>query len=127
MGRSNRFADMNEVYVHTEIVCKEQLTIHLWDMGGGPNNFCRQPRPQFTVVEGKSNAKPWQYKEDQFQALEDQLETSPTHKPLCGAPNARMLALCAISCHSVGGRVQTRYTRILKLLATQRVHGGKKK
>ena len=30
------------------------------------------------MAEGKSNTKPWQYKGDQFQALEDQLETSPT-------------------------------------------------
>jgi hypothetical protein len=69
---------MNEVYAHTKIARKEQLTICLRHMGGGPNDFRLQPRQQFVVAEGKSNAEPWQYSGDQFQALEDQLETSPT-------------------------------------------------
>jgi hypothetical protein len=47
-------------------------------MGGGPDECCRQPRPRFVVAGGKFNAKSWQYKGDQFQVLEDQLETSPT-------------------------------------------------
>jgi hypothetical protein len=78
MGRSNRFVDMNEVYTHIKTTCKEQLAIRLWHMSSGPNGCHRQPRPQLVEVEGKFNAKPWQYKDDQFQALEDQLETSPT-------------------------------------------------
>jgi hypothetical protein len=64
--------------VHTEIAHKEQLAICLQHMSGGPNDCHHQPRLQYTVVEGKSNAEPWQYKGDQFRALKDQLETSPT-------------------------------------------------
>jgi hypothetical protein len=57
---------------------KEQLAIRLRHMSGGPNDCRRQPRLRFAVAKGKSNAEPWQYKGDQFRALEDQLETSPT-------------------------------------------------
>jgi hypothetical protein len=73
MGRSNRFADMNEVYVHIETIHKEQPAIRLW-----PKGCRRQPRPRFTEVEGKSNAEPWQYKEDQFQTMRDQIEDLTT-------------------------------------------------
>jgi hypothetical protein len=76
MRRSNRFVDMNEIYVRTETARKEQPAIRMRHMGGEPNNCRRQPRPRFTVAEGKYNAEPWQYKGDQFRALEDQLETS---------------------------------------------------
>jgi hypothetical protein len=78
MGRSNRFADMNEVYAHTETARKEQPAIRLRHMGHGPNDCRRQPRPQFAVVEGKTKAETRQYKEDQFRALEDRHEASPT-------------------------------------------------
>jgi hypothetical protein len=78
MGRNNRFANMNKVYAHTEIARKEQLAIRLWHISSGPNGYCCQPRPQLMQAKGQFNAKPWQYKEDQFWALEDQLETLPT-------------------------------------------------
>jgi hypothetical protein len=78
MRRRNRFADMYEVYAHTETACKEQPAIRLRHMGRGPNDCRRQPRPQFAVAEGKTKAKTRQYKEDQFRALEDRCEASPT-------------------------------------------------
>ena len=78
MGRSNRFADTNEVYAHTETARREQPTIHLPHMGREPNNCHRQPRLQFAVAEGKIKVETWQYKEDQFWALEDRREASPT-------------------------------------------------
>jgi hypothetical protein len=78
MGRSNRFADMYEVYTHTETAHKEQPAIRLRHMGRGPNDCRRQPRPQFAVAEGKTKAETRQYKEDQFRALEDRCEASPT-------------------------------------------------
>jgi hypothetical protein len=78
MGRSNRFADMNEVYAHTETTRKEQPGICLRHMGHGPNDCRRQPRPQFAVAEGKTKAETRQYKEDQFRELEDRREASPT-------------------------------------------------
>ena len=78
MGRSNRFADMNEVYVHTEIARKEQSTIRLWHTGGGPNGCRRQPIPRFVEAKDKFIAEIQQHMEKQFVALEDQLETSPT-------------------------------------------------
>ena len=78
MGRSNRFVDMNEVYTHTKTARREQPTIHLQHMGRGPNDCRRQPRPQFAVVEGKIKVETRQYKEDQFRALEDRCEASPT-------------------------------------------------
>jgi hypothetical protein len=78
MGRSNRFADMYEVYTHTETARKEQPAIRLRHMGRGPNDCRRQPRLQFAVAEGKTKAETRQYKEDQFRALEDRCEASPT-------------------------------------------------
>ena len=78
MERSNRFADMKEVYVHTEIARKEQPTIRLWHMGGGPNGCRRKPLSQFAVAEGKFITETEQHMEEQFVALEDQRETSPT-------------------------------------------------
>jgi hypothetical protein len=78
MGRSNRFADIYEVYAHMETARKEQPAIRLRHMGCGPNDCRRQPRPQFAVVEGKTKAETRQYKEDQFRALEDRCEASPT-------------------------------------------------
>jgi hypothetical protein len=78
MGRSNHFADMYEVYAHTETARKEQPAIRLRHMGRGPNDCRRQPRPQFAVAEGKTKAETRQYKEDQFRALEDRCEASPT-------------------------------------------------
>ena len=78
MGRSNRFADMNEVYTCTKIARKEQSAICLRHMSHEPNDYRRQPRPQFAVAEGKTKAETQQYKEDQFRALEDQREALPT-------------------------------------------------
>jgi hypothetical protein len=69
---------MNEVYAHTETACKEQPTIRLRCMGRGSNDCHHQPRPQFAVAEGKTKAETQQYKEDQFCALEDWREASPT-------------------------------------------------
>jgi hypothetical protein len=78
MGRSNRFADMYEVYADTKTTRNEQLAIRLRHMGRGPKDCCHQPRPQFAVAEGKSKVETQQYKEDQFRALEDRREASPT-------------------------------------------------
>jgi hypothetical protein len=78
MGRSNRLANMNEVYAHIEIAHKEQAAIRLRHIGGGPNDDRHQPRLQLVVAEGKSKAETRQYKEDQFRALEDRCEASPT-------------------------------------------------
>jgi hypothetical protein len=78
MGRSNRFADMNKVYVHMETAHKEQPAIRLRHMGRGPNDCRRQPRPQFAVAEGQTKAETRQCKKDQFRALEDRCEASPT-------------------------------------------------
>ena len=64
--------------MHTEIVHKEQPTINLRHMGGGLNGCHRQPIPRFAEAEDKFIAKTRQYMEDQFMALEDQHETSPT-------------------------------------------------
>jgi hypothetical protein len=66
MGRSNCFADMDEVYMHTKIACKEQSAIRLRHMSGGSDSFRRQPRSQFAEAEGKFMAERWQHKEDQF-------------------------------------------------------------
>ena len=78
MGKSNHLANMNEVYVHTRTARKEQRGIRLWHMSGGPNGFHRQPIPQFMEAEGKSITKCWQYKEDQFRAMRDQIEDLTT-------------------------------------------------
>jgi hypothetical protein len=64
--------------VHTETTCKELPAICLWHMGRGPNDCHRQPRPQFAVAEGQTKAETRQCKKDQFRALEDQCEASPT-------------------------------------------------
>ena len=74
MERSNRFANMNEMYVHAETSCKEQLAIHLRHMSGGPNSCCRQPKLRFAKAEDKFTAEHWQYKDDQFRAIRDQIE-----------------------------------------------------
>jgi hypothetical protein len=66
------------VYVHTETARKEQPVIHLRHMSGGSNSCRRQPRPRFTEAEGKSIAKCWQHKEDQFWAMRDQIEDLTT-------------------------------------------------
>ena len=64
MGRSNRFADMDEVYMHTKIAHKEQQTICLRHMSGGSDSCRHQPRLQFVEVEGKFIVERWQYKKD---------------------------------------------------------------
>jgi hypothetical protein len=53
MGRTDRFTNMNEVHVRMETANKEQPTIRLQHMNGGPNGCCCQPRLQFAEVEGK--------------------------------------------------------------------------
>ena len=78
MGRSNRFADMNEMSMHTKTTRKEQPAIRLWHMSGGPNGSRCQPISWFAKAEGKFIAETRQHMEEQFAALEDQLETSPT-------------------------------------------------
>jgi hypothetical protein len=73
MGRGNRCADLNEVYVRIEVACKEQPAIHFQHMEeqleamrdqvealttqlsnmGGHNRRRRQPRPRYLGVEDK--------------------------------------------------------------------------
>jgi hypothetical protein len=81
MGRSDYLADMNEVYMHTKTIHKEQPVICLWHMKekfdgltmpkkgrahtqhgvpidqladmDGLNVRCRQPRPHYAMVEDK--------------------------------------------------------------------------
>jgi hypothetical protein len=62
--------------VYTDIARKEQPTICLRHMSGGSDSFCCQPRPQFAEVEGI--VKRWQYKEDQFWDMRDQIEDLTT-------------------------------------------------
>jgi hypothetical protein len=94
MGRGNRLADMNEVYVHTKTRHKEQPTIRLWHMeekfGGltvpkkghaltqhvvptnqladmdGPNVRRRQPRPHYAGAKDKFIAETRRHMEEQF-------------------------------------------------------------
>ena len=47
-------------------------------MGGRPNGCRRQLIPRFAEAEGKFIVETRQHMEEQFVALEDQLETSPT-------------------------------------------------
>ena len=69
--------------MRTETTRKEQPAIHLWHMGGRPNGCCCQPIPRFAKAEGKFIAETRQYMEEQFVALADQLETSPSKYPTC--------------------------------------------
>jgi hypothetical protein len=69
---------MNEVHVCTETTRKEQPAIHLQHMNGGPNGCLRQPILLFAEAEGKSITEHWQYKEDQFNAMRDQIEDLTT-------------------------------------------------
>jgi hypothetical protein len=78
MGRSNRFAEMDKVYVHTKTTRKEQPAIRLRHMSGGSDSCRRQPRPRFTGAEGKFIAERRQHKEDQFRAMRDQIEDLTT-------------------------------------------------
>jgi hypothetical protein len=78
MGRSNRFAEMDDVYVHTEIARKEQSAIRLQPMSGGLDSCRCQPRPRYAGAEGKIIAERWQHKEDQFRAMRDQIEDLTT-------------------------------------------------
>jgi SpoVK/Ycf46/Vps4 family AAA+-type ATPase len=78
MGRSNRFVEMDEVYVHTETARKEQSAIHLRHMSVGSNSCRRQPKLQFAGAEGKFITERWQHKEDQFRAMRDQIEDLTT-------------------------------------------------
>ena len=85
MGKSNRFAEMDEVYVHMETTRKEQPAICLRYMSGGSDNCRRQPRLQLAEAEGKFIAKCWQHEEDQFRAMWDQIEDLTTQlSNLCG-------------------------------------------
>jgi hypothetical protein len=78
MGRRNCLVDMNKVYINTKTTSREQPTICLRHIGGGPNNSRRQPRQRFIGVEGKSIAKCWPYKEDQLRVMRDQIEDLTT-------------------------------------------------
>jgi hypothetical protein len=78
MGKSDCLADINEVHVCTETTHKEQSTIRLRHMNGGPNDCRCQPRSQFAEAEGKSNVEWWQYKEDRLKAMRDQIEDLTT-------------------------------------------------
>jgi hypothetical protein len=78
MGRSNRFAEMDEVYVHTGTARKEQPAIRLRHMSGGSDSCRRQPRPRFAGEEGKFITEQRQHKEDQFRAMRDQIEDLTT-------------------------------------------------
>jgi hypothetical protein len=84
MGRSNRFADMSKVYVHIKTVRKEQSTIRLRHMSGGPNGCRHQPIPRFAKVEGKSIVECCLYKDDQFRAMRDQIDLTTKISNLCG-------------------------------------------
>ena len=64
--------------MHTETACKEQPTIHLRHMSGGSDSCRRQSRPRFMEAEGKFIVERWLYKEDQFQAMSDQIEDLTT-------------------------------------------------
>ena len=71
--------------MHAEIARKDQPAIHLWHTGGGPNGCRRQPISLFAKAKGKFIAETRQHMEEQFVALEDQLETSPTQiSNVCG-------------------------------------------
>jgi hypothetical protein len=78
MGRSNHFAEMDDVYVHTETACKEQPAIRLRHMSGGSDSCRRQPRQRFVGAEGKIIAERWQHKRDQFRAMRDHIEDLTT-------------------------------------------------
>jgi hypothetical protein len=78
MGRSNRFAEMDEVYAHTEIASKKQPANRLRHMSGGLDSCRCQPRPRFAEAEGKFIAERWQHKEDQFRAIRGQIEDLTT-------------------------------------------------
>jgi hypothetical protein len=112
MGRSDRLADMNEVYVHTKTARKEQLAIrlrhieekfggltvrkkgrvctqhgvstdHLVDMDG-PNIHCRQPRQWYTGAEDKLIVAYRRHME-QLTVLEDQIKALATQiSNMCG-------------------------------------------
>jgi hypothetical protein len=60
--------------VNTETTRKEQPAIRLQHMSDGSDSCCRQPRPRFVETEGKFIVERWQYKEDQFWAMRDQIE-----------------------------------------------------
>ena len=64
--------------MHTKTTRKEQSAIRLWHMDSGLNGCRRQPIPRFAQAEGKFIAETRQHMEEQFAALEDQLETTPT-------------------------------------------------
>jgi hypothetical protein len=112
MGRSDRLADMNEVYVHTKIARNKQPAIRLRHMeekfGGltvrkkgrvrtqhgvptdyladmdGPNICHRQPRPWYTGVEDKLIAAYRRHME-QLTVLRDQIKALATQiSNMCG-------------------------------------------
>jgi hypothetical protein len=115
MGRGNRLANINEVYVHTKIARKEQPAICLRHMeetfGGltmpkkgrartqhgvptnqladmdGPNVRCRQPRPRYEGAEDKLIAKTRRHMEEQFMVLRDQIRAFTTQFSNMGGRN----------------------------------------
>jgi hypothetical protein len=78
MRKSDHLANMNEMYVCTETARKEQPTVYLWHMNGGPKDCRCQPKPRFAEAEGKSNIEWWQYKEDRLKPIRDQIEDLTT-------------------------------------------------
>ena len=66
---------------------KEQLTICLWHMGGGPNGYNHQPRPRYSKVKGKFIVERWQSMKDQFEAMRDQIEALTTRLSNMGGHN----------------------------------------
>jgi hypothetical protein len=64
--------------MHTKTARKEQPTIRLRHISSGSNSCHRQPKSRFAGAEGKFIAEHWQHKEDQFQAMRDQIEDLTT-------------------------------------------------
>jgi hypothetical protein len=115
MGRSDRLADMNEVYVHTKTTRKEQPAIclrHIEEKFGGltvpkkgrartqhgvptnqladmdgPNVRRRQPRPRYAGAEDKLIAETRQHMEEQFTILGDQIRALTTQFSNMGGHN----------------------------------------
>jgi hypothetical protein len=115
MGRGNRLADMNEVYVHMKTARKKQPMIRLRHMeekfGGltvpkkghartqhkvptnqladmdGPNVHRRQPRPRYAGTKDKLIAETRRHMEEQFMVLGDQIKALTTQFSNMGGHN----------------------------------------
>jgi hypothetical protein len=115
MGRGNRLADMNEVYVHMKTARKKQPAIcfrHMEEKFGGltvpkkgrartqhgvptnqladmdgPNVRCHQPRPRYAGAEDKLIAETQQHMKEQFTVLGDQIRALTTQFSNMGGHN----------------------------------------